>query len=366
MRILLLAAGNDIHSVRWANQLFMNGNEVHLCYLKNHKPSTDKFNCNVILHELRVSSPLGYYFNMFQLKKIVNKINPDILNVHYASGYGTLARLVNFHPYLLSVYGSDVYDFPYNNRINMHIIKKNLISADGIASTSAVMAKQVTRLINVVIPDSNITPFGVDVTKFRNIKNIRDNQNLIIGSIKKLAPKYGMRYGILAIDYLVNNLFPENNIKIPLKYYIYGEGKEKEELEKLIFEKKMMNIIEFKGRIPNSEVPKALNELDIFLGNSILDSESFGVAIVEAMACEVPVIVTNVDGFKEVVDHGSAGIMVKRKDYVEMANRIMELIQSPNKMKKLGEIERARVIKEYDWVKNVKKMEKIYSKLISN
>ena len=56
------------------------------------------------------------------------------------------------------------------------------------------------------------------------------------------------------------------------------------------------------GKIPNEKVPEALNKLDIFCVTSILNSESFGVAVVEAMACEVPVVATDVDGFREVVD----------------------------------------------------------------
>ncbi len=364
MKIFLLAAGNDIHSVRWANQLQENGNQVHLCYLSNHKPSSDKFNKEVKLHELRVPSPAGYYLNVVQLKKLLQEIGPDIFNVHYASGYGTLGRLVKYSPYLLSVYGSDVYDFPYCNKLNMHIIKKNLKAADELASTSKAMALQVSRLIGYSISESNITPFGVDVNKFCKFGVAKNDNQLIIGSIKKLAPKYGMKYGILAIDYLVHKILPSTGLHIVFKYYIYGDGAEKKELVSLVAEKKLEHIVEFKGKIPNEKVPNALNEFDIFLGNSILDSESFGVAIVEAMACEVPVIVTDVDGFKEVVDYGYAGIIVRRKDYIEMANRILDLIKDFIKRENLGKIERKRVIENYNWVDNVQKMERIYKNLV--
>jgi len=124
MKVMLLAAGNDIHSVRWANQLSFNGNEVHLCFVSNQRPSLDKLNNKVILHELKIPAPYGYYANVFQLRNLIKSIKPDILNAHYSSGYGTLGRLVGFSPYLISVYGSDVYDFPYKRKVNMNIIKK--------------------------------------------------------------------------------------------------------------------------------------------------------------------------------------------------------------------------------------------------
>jgi glycosyltransferase involved in cell wall biosynthesis len=363
LKILLLAGGHDIHTVRWANQLSKNGNEVHLCYVSNQIPATDKYNEKVFLHKLRLPAPYGYYFNIIQLKRIIKSVKPDIINAHYSSGYGTLSRLVKFSPYLISVYGSDVYDFPYKNWINMSIIKKNLKAADAIASTSYAMACQTARLIDCSVEDIHITPFGVDIDKFKKEVIYNKNDQFIIGSIKKLSPKYGIRYGILAINYMVNSLIKEKGLKI--KYLIYGEGEEKEDLKQLVKQKNLEDIVEFKGRIPNDLVPKALNEMDIFLGTSILDSESFGVAVVEAMACEVPVIVTDVDGFREVVDQGKAGIMVPRKDYKIMAEEIYRLMYEPEQRKRIGLLERKRVIENYNWIKNVEKMESIYLKLIN-
>lgn len=365
MKILLLAGGHDIHTVRWANKLSDHGNEVHLCYVSNQKPSIDKFNKNVYLHELKIPAPYGYYLNVIQLKKVIKAIKPDILNSHYSSGYGTLGRLAGFSPYLISVYGSDVYVFPYKNKLSMKIIQKNLFAADSIASTSNAMASQTARLINCPVENIHVTPFGVDIEKFSKQKLNRNNDEIIIGSIKKLAPKYGIKYGILAIDYLVNNLLKESGFNKKIKYYIYGDGNQKKELEELVKKLNLESVVEFKGRIPNHLVPKALNEMNVFLGTSVSDSESFGVAIVEAMACEVPVIVTDVDGFKEVVDGGNAGIMVPRKDYQKMAEEVYRLIRSPKLCKGIGYLERTRVVENYDWAENVEKMETIYQKLMN-
>ncbi|TFJ93049.1 glycosyltransferase [Lentibacillus salicampi] len=362
MIILLLASGHDVHSIRWANQLSENGNEVHLCYMPHKKSPAEHFNNDVILHELKIPAAYGgYYFNVFQLRRIIKSVNPDILNAHYASGYGTLGRLADFSPYLLSVYGSDVYDFPYRREMNMKIIRKNLKAPDALASTSHTMAVQTSNLINCSISNIHITPFGVDIKKFYK-KNIKNAENtIVIGSIKKLLPIYGIRYGILAIDHLINNFIPQN---LNVKYLIYGEGEEKAELKKLVAQCKLENIVEFKGKIPNESVPDALNEFDVFLGTS--DSESFGVAIVEAMACEVPVVVTDADGFKEVVDNGNFGAMVPRRDYKCMAEEINKLIIEPVKSREIGSIQRKRVIEKYNWIENVNKMERIYKSLVEN
>ncbi len=366
MKIMLLAGGHDIHTVRWANKLCEHGNEVHLCFVSNQEPTMDKYNKMVKLHKLNFPAPFGYYLNVLQLKSLICRVKPDILNAHYSSGYGTLGRLTQFSPYLVSVYGSDVYSFPYQRNRNMRIIRKNLKGADAIASTSYAMAVQVTKLIDISVDKINITPFGVDINMFCKKIISKQNDRIILGSIKKLAPKYGIGYGIRAVDHLVNNLLINSDCTKKINYFIYGDGPEKKELKKLIQDLKLEEIVFLKGRIPNQEVPDALNEFDIFLGTSVSDSESFGVAIVEAMACEVPVIVTDVDGFKEVVDNGNAGIMVLRKDYKQMAEEIFRIIKDDNIREKLGRIERDRVEANFNWDDNVKKMENIYQTMINN
>ena len=78
MKIMLLAGGHDIHTVRWANKLCDYGNEVHLCFVSNQEPSMDKYNANVKLHKLYFPAPYGYYLNSLQLRKLISKIQPDI------------------------------------------------------------------------------------------------------------------------------------------------------------------------------------------------------------------------------------------------------------------------------------------------
>ena len=121
--------------------------------------------------------------------------------------------------------------------------------------------------------------------------------------------------------------------------------------------------IKFKGFILNSKVPKVINEIDIFVVPSILDSESFGVAAVEAMACEVPVIVSDADGLKEVVIDNKAGFIVPKKDYKAIAEKIKILINDRELRQRLGKIGRERVIELYNWSSNVENMIDIYKKL---
>ncbi|EGP4821081.1 TPA: glycosyltransferase [Enterococcus faecium] len=357
MKILFLAAANSIHSIRWVNSLAELGHEVHFVYLPNQNPDIDGIDKSVIQYKLKYGGNKGYYLNAPLLKKIFINVKPDVVNAHYASGYGTLARVSRLRPLLLSVWGSDVYDFPEKNTITNRIVKSNIRYADRIASTSYAMANQVKKLMDNDNLKIDITPFGVDLSNFENI-TLKSNKPIIIGTIKTLAPKYGLSYLIKAID------FVRNKTEKHFKLEIYGKGPEKESLQKLISDLSLNDIIELKGYIPNSQVPQVLNTFDIFCVTSIMNSESFGVAAVEAMAAKLPVVATDVDGFKEVVQDRVTGIIVEKGNINMIANAILELIENSQLRCSYGQAGYKRVTDLYDWDKNVKKMEKIYLSML--
>lgn len=367
MKIIFLSAANNVHTVRWVNALAERGHNVHLVFQRNHRPSDNKISDKVILHCLKYSGNIGYFLNSIELNRLYKEINPDIVNAHYASGYGTLARLAKLKPLILSVWGSDVYDFPYQSKFNMRIIKKNLLYADKIASTSYCMANQVRRLLGSDYIDIEVTPFGVDIEKFsRKISVKKNGEKICIGNIKTLAPKYGIIDLIKAIKILKERLEKNGltDISNRIIAHIYGDGKQREEIIELIKQLQLKDTVELKGRIPNPEVPMALEKMDIFCVTSVLDSESFGVAAVEAMAMELPVVATDVDGFKEVVADGNTGIIVERKNPVAIAEALEKLVLNEELRIKMGRNGRKRVVELYDWNKNVDTMLELYKKCL--
>ena len=353
-KLLLLSAANSIHTVKWVNAL-SEYYEVHLAYCLNHSPGIHKISKKVNLHCLKYKSKLGYYLNFFELRKLYKSIQPDIISVHFASGYGTLARIARLPKIVLNVWGSDVYDFPNKSLINRKIVERNLFYANKIASTSRVMALEVKKQYPNLKKKIYITPFGVDTAKFKNNHKYKKNE-FIIGNIKTLAPKYGIKYIILGVDDFIKRLKKENKYKNNIKCYIYGDGPQKEELIDLTKNLKLEDVISFKGKIPNDEVPKALNEFDVFCAASVINSESFGVAIVEAMSCELPVIATKIDGFSEVMRDNETGLMIDKEDFKAISNALNYMYTNEDKRNEFGKNARKRVLNNFDWKNNVNTM----------
>ena len=364
MKILFLAAGNNAHTIKWVNELARIGHEVHLVYQKQHIPKSGLIDKKVIQYTLPVSGNAGYYMNCFFLKKIYTTIKPDIINAHYASGYGTLARISKLKPLVLSVWGSDVYDFPYQSKLKYNIIKKNLLFADKIASTSHIMAKQIHKLVPDINKDIAITPFGVDLELFplKPQHDEEENKIITIGIVKALAPKYGIEYLIKAFKILIDHYKNSEN-EFRFKLVIYGKGDQLNSLKELACNLGIENLVDFKGYIDNSKVSEALNKITIFALPSI--RESFGVAAIEAMAVGVPVVATDADGFREVIVDGESGLIVPKKDSEAMAKALKKLVDDKELRIRFRETGRKRVEELYDLKKNLKTMETLYSETLS-
>lgn len=365
MRILFLSNAASIHTVRWVNAISERGHEVHLAYKYDDEPGENEIDKKVFLHRLRYSGTKGYLLNAYQLNKLYHELKPDVVNTHYASGYGTLARIARLKPLVLSVWGADVYDFPYQSRLKMKIVSDNLKYADQIASTSYSMAKQVKDLLNNREKNIEVTPFGINIQKFTKNENLVNDDKIVIGLIKTLSPKYGIDDFITAISILREKLINDGELDLARKIRgkIYGDGEQKLELQKLISKLRLENIVTLEGKIPNMQVPLALNEFDVFCATSVLDSESFGVAVIEAMATKLPVVATDVSGFKEVVVDGETGIIVERKCPDKIAEALQRLILNDDLRRKFGENGRNRVEELYNWENNVTKMLEIYERL---
>lgn len=361
MKICFLASASSIHTVRWVNALASLGNDVSLLTIQ--PPRLDSIDNRVSIYQLKITNKFGYYLNTLEARRIIRKINPDILNVHYASGYGTLGRLINYKPLLLSVWGSDVYLFPYQSKRNERILRKNLESATQIASTSKDMKKQTEKFIQPKLPIV-ITPFGIDMKKFKPNHSKKNNNYITIGTVKRLEEVYGIDILITAFSKLVKRLKSEEQIILlnKLRLLIVGDGSLREKLKKLVRDENIEDLVEFIGAVPNDEVPNYLNQFDIYCALS--RSESFGVAVLEASACEVPVVVSNVGGLPEVVQNKKTGFIVNHEDIDEVVQKLYELVMNEDVRSKMGKKGREFVAEHYDWNKNVNHMLNVYENLI--
>lgn len=171
MRVILLSDIDSEHTEKWALGLASKGIEVGIFSM--NRTSSDwfikqpgiqvLFQSDKAISGSKFSEKAGYVFYSKKLKLAIAEFKPDLIHAHYATSYGLLGALSGFHPFILSVWGADVFDFPRKNFLTRSLFKFNLGKADKVLSTSYVMRKEILKYFSGEV---EVTPFGVDLSRF--------------------------------------------------------------------------------------------------------------------------------------------------------------------------------------------------------
>lgn len=343
--VLIVADPHASHTKRWANLLAAHGYRVLVFGLPEY--DRENYRDDVLIttmgidRNLFMSDQTGpkllYIKALPKLRKTILEFQPDVLHAQYASSSGLLGALTRFHPFYISIWGTDIYDFPRTSFIHRKLIEFNLNSADKILSTSRDMANEASKYTNKEII---ITPFGIDLEKFypRTVKH--DRKEIVIGTMKRLHKKYG-------IDNLMRAFKEVSKIKanVDLKLIVGGSGEEEQNLKQLSVALGIQHRVIFPGFIQSSEVAEFFRNLDIavFLSHR----ESYGVAVLEASASGVPVIVTDIGGLPEVVRDGHTGIVIPDNNHEIAVQSLLKLVSYSDLRYKMGQEGRVFVEQNY-------------------
>ena len=205
--------------------------------------------------------------------------------------------------------------------------------------------------------------FGVDTQKFNQKQ--RDEKLLnglgisglpIIISLRSFKPIYDIESLIVSIPMVLKE-FPE------AKFVIAGEGSQKVKLKELAKSLGALDSVKFVGGIPNDELPRYLASADIYVSTSLSDA-GLAASTAEAMACGLPVIITDFGDNKKWVEDGINGFIIPLKDPKSLAEKIIYLLKNEDVRKEFGKRNRKIIEERNNYYKEMKKMENIYEQLI--
>jgi len=355
MKICILANALSVHTRKWAKAFVKNSHEVHVVSIRKadipgvnlHAIHIGPVNSNSIFWVL-----LSYIRFFFCAGRVIKKISPDIVNAHYALTHGVIAAYTNYHPLVISVWGSDViWDKIVRIPSFMKIfLKYAFCKADTVCVTSRFMIQYVLPVSPKSVTIAHI-PFGIDCQLFMPSDYNgphKYSEQFRIGYVKTLDSLYGPQILIEAMPKVLK--------EVPnAKLIMAGTDKMNGQLVLLADKLGIGDSVEFTGFIQNEKVPEIMRSFDVYVHPSICQ-ESFGVSILEASACGCPVVATRVGGVPEVCIDGQTGILIEPNNPDVLAKAVIKLAKEPELCNNMGRAGRDFVVKNYDWNKNVQTM----------
>lgn len=360
MKICFLAPANSIHSYRWIKYFVDKGHEVH--WISFHPLLFDKLGN---YHEVKTAptKALQVAYNIAETKRIVKTTSPDVVHVHSASIYGLVGALVGFHPLVVTTWGSDVL-VGGKSFLRKFIVKYILRKGDVITCDAYHMIDAMT-LLGVEREKIKLIYFGVDTKRFYPFKKKDESlrEKLMIESspsiisLRTFNPVYDIETLLKAVPLVLSQASDA-------KFVLVGTGPLEESLKKLAGELGIMDSVRFVGRIPNEELQAYLNSADIYVSTALSDA-GIAASTAEAMACELPVVVTDSGENVKWVKDGEGGFIVPVKSPEILAERIIYLIKNEQLRAAFGKVNRKVIEERNDYYKEMAKMEEVYKGMIA-
>jgi N-acetyl-alpha-D-glucosaminyl L-malate synthase BshA len=325
----------------------------------------DRFQDNIFYHEVETPSYPLLEFNQYTLA-LAGKIldvakyeQLDVVHVHYAIPHAISAYLAKeishrSTPFRLvtTLHGTDITLVGLEPTFKP-IVKFSLEKSDIVTAVSGFLQEKTRQSFGDDLAIRMIPNFvDTDVYKREECphveKRLRKEGEFILMHVSNFRPVKRVQDCI--------RILAEVRTKVNARLVFVGDGPERSEAEALVRELNVEDHVTFLGK--QSALPEILSAADIFLLPS--QQESFGLSALEAMACGVPVVATNIGGIPEVVVQDETGFVAELGDVSRMARYCVELLSNPKKLAAFRENARRRAVEKFDIDIIVPMYEKVY------
>jgi L-malate glycosyltransferase len=360
--------GSGVLATELGHELAKRGHEVH--FITYDTPMRlDRFQDNIYFHEVELPSYPLLEFNLYSLAlagKIIDVAkyeSLDVLHVHYAIPHavsGSIARDVlnedSKLKLITTLHGTDITLVGLEPTFHP-IVRYALQRSDAVTAVSSYLEERTRQNFGRDLQIEVISNF-VDTNYFDRKanpqleKHIKPNGERILMHMSNFRPVKRVQDCV--------RVLAEVRQQLDARLVLVGDGPERSDTERLSRELGISDYVLFLGK--QSALPEILSTADIFLLPS--QQESFGLSALEAMACGVPVIGTNIGGIGEVVQHGASGYLAELGDVKRMARYAVELLSNEKKLASFRESARKTAVEQFDISLIVPQYEALYKRLV--
>ncbi|MEQ8905368.1 N-acetyl-alpha-D-glucosaminyl L-malate synthase BshA [Ekhidna sp.] len=326
--------GSGVVATELGKALAKEGHEIH--FITYSQPTRlDFFNPNLYYHEVSVKSyPLFQYppYELALASKMVDVVlneKLDLLHVHYAVPHASAAYMAQQIlktkgyeiPFITTLHGTDI-TIVGKDATNEPVVTFSINESDGVTAVSEDLKKDTLEHFDVTVP-IEVIPNFIDLERFK--KQPKEHfKKAICPNGEKLVVHTSNFRKVKRVDDVLK-VFCELRKVVPSKLLLIGDGPERKKMEDMAREI-CTEDIRFLGKL--EAVEEVLSVSDLFLMTS--EKESFGLAALEAMACEVPVISSNAGGLPELNQEGKSGYVCDVGDIDTMVKQAIHILDNEN------------------------------------
>ncbi|ACA39568.1 N-acetyl-alpha-D-glucosaminyl L-malate synthase BshA [Lysinibacillus sp. fkY74-1] len=358
--------GSGVIATELGKMLAERGHEIH--FITSSVPfRLNKIYPTVFFHEVEVNNYSVFQYSPYdialasKMADVIKDEELDVLHVHYAIPHAVCAVLAREMSgrdigIVTTLHGTDISVLGQDSTLSQ-AIKYGIDKSDIVTTVSHALKEQTYELIDTVKPIETIYNF-VDEREYfpRNSRNLKEQFG--IQEDEKVLIHVSNFRKIKNLPHIIE-AFMKIRANVKAKLLLVGDGPEKHRVMDQVKESPYMKDVLFLGKQENLAELYAISDLKLLLSQQ----ESFGLVLLEAMACGVPCIGTNVGGIPEVIEHGVDGFIVDLGDTETVAEYAVQLLQDEEKLLRFREAAIRAVGDKFHSSKIVEQYENLYEKV---
>lgn len=331
--------GSGVLATELGKALADKGHVVHFITYQQPVRLMDSFNPNIFYHEVSVPTYPLFDFPPYEsalssaIVDVAINQQLDILHVHYAIPHASAAHMAKemlaekgkHLPFITTLHGTDI-TLVGKDKTYEPVVTFSINQSDAVTSVSHFLKKETLEYFDIKKEIHVITNF-VDVNRFQHVN--KDHFKKIFAPNGEIIFTHISNFRKVKRVEDVIHTFEKVRRQRPCKLLMIGDGPERPMAENLCRELHICDDVRYLGK--QDKLEELLSISDIFLLPS--EYESFGLAALEAMACEVPVISSNTGGLAEINVHGETGFLANVGDTESMANYALEILKDETTLK---------------------------------
>ncbi|MGF1532636.1 MAG: N-acetyl-alpha-D-glucosaminyl L-malate synthase BshA [Bernardetiaceae bacterium] len=329
--------GSGVVATELGKAIAKRGHQVH--FITYDQPTRlDFFSPHLFFHQVDIRTyPLFKYppYELALASKMVEVMRSerlDLIHVHYAIPHASAAYMAKQilkaegieMPFVTTLHGTDI-TLVGKEKSFAPAVTFSINASDAVTAVSDSLRKDTYDYFDVQ-RSIEVIPNFIDLSRFKRQKKEHFKRAICPNGERLLIHTSNFRRVKRVDD--VARIFCQIRKQIPAKLLLVGDGPERPRVEKLLLDLDctLQDDVRFLG--PINEIEEVLSIADLFLMPS--ETESFGLAALEAMACEVPVISSNTGGLPELNVHGTTGFMSKVGDVDDMVKNALIILDEAN------------------------------------
>jgi N-acetyl-alpha-D-glucosaminyl L-malate synthase BshA len=365
--------GSGVVATELGIELAQRGHEVHfITYSPPFRLREDQ--PNIFFHEVEVSHYPLFDFPPYDLAlatrmaEVAQFYALDLLHVHYAIPHSVSALLAKQMigslpkgswrlPFVTTLHGTDI-TLVGQDRSYLPITRFSIEQSDGVTAISKYLREKTIQEFNVR-NEIRVIPNFVNCDVYRRTDEALSRRHEFAGENEKLIVHLSNFRPVKRVWDVVE-VFDRVLKQVPSKLLLIGDGPDRSRAEWLAMDKGIHDKVIFLGK--QDLVHERLAMADMMLMPSEL--ESFGLAALEAMACEVVPVATNVGGVPEVIEHGETGFLAPVGDVETMARYVVETLSDDKRLRAMARNARVAAQASYCTSKIIPQYEEFYRKVL--